>query len=72
MSTVTEETAYVGPEEIMKDWDVSRATAYSIIRKMNEQMHKAHPNALIIAGKINRVWYENSCLIPQRKKEGAI
>ena len=59
------ETAYVGPEEIMESWDVSRATAYNIIRKMNEQLRKAHPTALIIAGKVNRKWYENSCLITQ-------
>ena len=62
-----EETAYVGPEEIMESWDVSRATAYNIIRRMNEQLRKAHPSALIIAGKVNRKWYEESCLIKQER-----
>ncbi len=63
-----EETAYVGPEEIMESWDVSRATAYNIIRRMNEQLRKAHPSALIIAGKVNRKWYEESCLIKQERR----
>ena len=63
-----DETAYVGPEEIMESWDVSRATAYNIIRKMNEQLRKAHPTALIIAGKVNRKWYEESCLIKKERR----
>ena len=63
-----DETAYVGPEEIMESWDVSRATAYNIIRKMNEQLRKEHPTALIIAGKVNRKWYEESCLIKQERR----
>ena len=55
-------TAYIGPQQIMEDWDVSRATAYNIIRKMNAQLLKEHPNALIIAGKVNRFWYDQACL----------
>lgn len=57
-----EETIYIGPQKIMEDWDVSRATAYNIIKKMNEQLKIEHPTALIIAGKVNRIWYENACL----------
>ena len=65
MSNKTD-SAYVGPERIMKDWDVSRATAYNIIRKMNEQILREHPTALIIAGKVNRKWYEESCLLTRK------
>ena len=62
-------TAYIGPQQIMQDWDVSRATAYNIIKRMNAQLQKAHPTALIIAGKVNRVWYESACLKTHSRKE---
>ena len=65
-------TAYIGPAEIMKDWDVSRATAYNIIKKLNCELKKEHPTALIIAGKVNRIWYEKACLQTSDKKETAI
>ncbi len=65
-------TAYVGPERIMADWRVSRATAYSIIKKMNAQIQSQHPTALIISGKVNRIWYEEACLQHNDRKETAI
>ena len=46
----------------MEDWDVSKATAYNIIKKLNAQLIKEHPTALIISGKVNRIWYEDACL----------
>ncbi len=66
------ETAYIGPQQIMEDWDVSRATAYNIIKKMNAQLKKEHPTALIIAGKVNRIWYEEACLQTTERKETAL
>ena len=65
-------TAYIGPQTIMEDWDVSKATAYSIIKKLNTQLLEKHPTALIIAGKVNRIWYEEVCLQPHNGKEEAI
>ena len=62
------ETAYIGPKTIMKEWDVSRATAYNIIKRLNAQLKEEHPTALIIAGKVNRIWYEEVCL--QNKNKG--
>ncbi len=59
---VINETAYIGPQTIMSDWGVSRATAYNIIKKMNAQLQKDHPSAIIIAGKVNKIWYEEACL----------
>lgn len=53
---------YVGPTEIMNDWDVSKATAYNLIRRMNRDLLMQHPEAIIIAGKVNRSWYETACL----------
>ena len=66
------ETAYIGPQQIMEDRDVSRATAYTIIKKMNAQLKKEHPTALIIAGKVNRIWYEEACLQTTERKETAL
>lgn len=60
-------SAYIGPMEIMRDWDVSKATAYNIIKRMNAQLIKEHPTALIIAGKVNRIWYEEACLRGHRQ-----
>ena len=65
-------TAYIGPQTIMEDWNVSKATAYNIIKKLNSQLLKEHPSALIIAGKVNRIWYEEACLQPHARKEKAI
>ena len=64
------DTAYIGPSEIMKDWGVSRATAYNIIRKMNADLKEKYPSALIIAGKVNRIWYEEACLMRPQNKGG--
>lgn len=57
-----ERTAYIGPERIMRDWDVSKATAYNIIKRLNKQLKNEHPSALIIAGKVNKIWYDEVCL----------
>ena len=59
-------TAFIGPQQIMEDWHVSRATAYNIIKQMNAQLKKEHPTALIIAGKVNRIWYEEACLLSNK------
>ncbi len=66
---ISAETAYIGPQQIMEDWDVSRATAYNIIKRMNAQLKKEHPTALIIAGKVNRIWYEEACLQTSERRQ---
>lgn len=53
---------YVGVDEICQDWGVSRSKAYQIIRKLSEQMHEENPKLLTMAGKINRVYYEEVCM----------
>lgn len=57
-----EKAIYIGPEKIMEDWGVSRATAYNIIRRLNAQIKKEHPTALILVGKVNRKYYDEACL----------
>lgn len=58
-----EKKRFVDAEEICNDWEVSRATAYRMIRSMNEQLRKMNPNLIIIAGKVNRQFYEECCTV---------
>ena len=61
--------AYIGPDDIMRDWDVSRATAYQIIKRLNDQLHKEHPFAVVVSGKVNRNYYVRMCLLDEAEKE---
>lgn len=58
----TDKSMYVDVTEVMKDCGVSRTTAYRIIKHMNEQVKDDHPLALIIPGRVNRLWYNEACL----------
>lgn len=53
---------YVGVETVMHDFDVSKPKAYAIIHSLNESLRKEHPSAIVVAGKVNRVWYDKACL----------
>ncbi len=57
------ETMYVGADEVMKDWDVSKPKAYQMIRELNERLKQEYPKALMVSGKINRRYYEEACLM---------
>lgn len=59
----TKKTMYVGVEEVMTDWGVSKPKAYVMIRELNEMLKEEYPKALMVAGKINRKYYEEACLI---------
>ena len=61
-SNIDNETMYITPEHIMTEWGVSRATAYNIIKDMKKRISAEHPNALIVPGKVNRLWYDEACL----------
>ena len=52
---------YVGVDEVCADWGCSRSKGYSIIKQLSEQMHKENPKLLVIAGKINRIYYDEAC-----------
>lgn len=58
----TDKKMFIGAQQIMSDWGVSKATAYIIIKKMNAQMKEEHPSAIVISGKVNRIWYDEACL----------
>lgn len=53
---------FVGVDTVVSDWGVSRAKAYSIIKMLNQAMREENPKAIIVAGKVNRIWYEEACL----------
>ena len=54
---------YIGVETVQHDIGVSRAKAYDIIKELNSSLKAAHPGAIIVAGKVNRLWYEEACLL---------
>lgn len=39
---------------------VSRSKAYSIIRQLNNTLKKSHPNTIIVTGRVNRLWYQET------------
>ena len=45
---------FVDVNEVCRDWGVSRAQGYKIIRELNRRMLKLNPNLIMIAGKANR------------------
>ena len=61
------EKMYVGVDTIMRDYDISRPKAYAIIQQLNKQLKEAYPTAIIIAGKVNRNWYDIACLKKEMK-----
>ncbi|WP_455390902.1 hypothetical protein [Frisingicoccus sp.] len=54
---------FVGVDTVKFDLGVSRAKAYEVIKDLNEQLKKEKPKALVVAGKVNRIWYEEACLL---------
>lgn len=54
---------FVGVDTIKSDLGVSRSKAYEIIKELNVQMKAKNPGALVVNGKVNRIWYEEACLL---------
>lgn len=61
-------TMYVDVDEVCKDWGVSKAQGYKIIRELNRRMLEMSPNYIVISGKTNRRFYEENCYGNQYKK----
>lgn len=62
MNETISEKLYIGPDTVMKDFDVSRPKAYAIIHSLNEDLRREYPSAIVVAGKVNRFWYDEACL----------
>ena len=56
------EPLFIGVDTVMFDLGVSRAKAYDVIKELNAQMKKENPRAIVVCGKVNRIWYEEACL----------
>ena len=50
----------VDAETISNDLGISKTMAYKIIKELNTQMKKENPNAIVITGKANRIWYNEA------------
>ena len=59
----TNDSLFVTADTISKDLNVSRPMAYKIIKSLNSQLKEAHPNAIVIAGRVNRMWYYDALLL---------
>ena len=54
---------FVGVDTVRYDLGVSRAKAYEVIKELNKELKAQNPRALIVSGKVNRIWYEEACLM---------
>lgn len=53
---------FVGVDTVKFDLGVSKAKAYEVIKQLNRELKEANPRAIVVAGKVNRIWYEEACL----------
>ncbi len=53
---------FVGVDTVRLDLGVSRAKAYEVIKELNREMKEENPRAIVVTGKVNRIWYEEACL----------
>ena len=58
-----EKSLFVNVATVCHDLGVSKAKGYQIIKELNTELKKQHPMAIVVAGKVNRVWYEEACLV---------
>lgn len=54
---------FVGADKIKSDLGVSRAKAYEVIKELNAEMKAQNTRAIVVNGKVNRIWYEEACLL---------
>ena len=53
---------FIGVDTVKFDLGVSKAKAYEVIKQLNKEMKEQNPRAIVVAGKVNRIWYEEACL----------
>ena len=54
---------FVGVDTVQYDLGVSKAKAYEVIKKLNEELKEKNPRAIIVSGRVTRIWYEEACLL---------
>lgn len=55
-------TLFVDVATVCHDLGVSRAKGYQIIKELNIELKKKYPMAIVVSGRVNRIWYEEACL----------
>lgn len=55
-------TLFVGVDEVQAILGVSQSKGYSIIRMLNQRIKKENPGAIILAGKVNRRYFEEAIM----------
>lgn len=65
MAKIDREPLFVGVDIVQCDLGVSKAKAYAVIKELNQELKKQYPKAIVVAGKVNRIWYEEA-LSPKR------
>ena len=63
---MAEEKKCVDAEEVARDWGISKSMAYKIIQKLNNQIREQYPEAIIVSGKVSRIYYYRCCLAEKR------
>ncbi len=58
---------FVDVSRVQQDLGVSRAKAYGIIKDLNRQLKEQYPRAIIIAGRVNRLWYEEALMVSAKE-----
>jgi len=58
---------FVDVNTVQQDLGVSRAKAYAVIKELNRQLREQYPRAIIIAGKVNRKWYEEALMVSAKE-----
>lgn len=54
---------FVGVDTVKFDLGVSRAKAYEVIKSLNREMKEQNPRAIVVSGKVNRIWYEGALYV---------
>jgi len=62
---------FVGVDTVECDLGVSKAKAYAVIKELNTELKKEYPRAIVVAGKVNRIWYEEACLKTELMRGGS-
>lgn len=68
-------TVCVDAEQIAREWHISKSSAYNVIKNMNKRLLEINPDALVLPGKVNKLWYDSVCMrnilfpIPSKKNK---
>ena len=67
-------SACVEVDQIAQEWHISKSSAYNVIKVMNQRLREINPDALVLPGRVNKLWYDSVCMrnmlpTPSRKNK---